>query len=45
MLAAAASSTFGDGLTIRRILAHLALPTELLPIAPAREPPQQVFAW
>jgi hypothetical protein len=45
MLAAAASSTFGDGVTIRRILAHVGLPTEPLPLAPAREPPQQVFAW
>jgi hypothetical protein len=34
-----------DALAIRRILAHLGLPTEPLPIAPAREPPQQVFAW
>jgi hypothetical protein len=34
-----------DGLTIRRFLAHLGLPTEPLPISPTREPPQQVFAW
>jgi hypothetical protein len=34
-----------DALAIRRILAHLGLPTEPLPIAPAREPPQHVFAW
>jgi hypothetical protein len=39
-----------DGLTIRRILAIrsilalVGLPTEPLQIAPAREPPQQVFA-
>ena len=34
-----------DGLVIRRILTHLGLPTEPLPIAPAREPPQREFAW
>ena len=34
-----------DGPTITRILAHLGLPTEPLPIAPAREPPQLEFAW
>jgi hypothetical protein len=31
--------------TIRRILAFLGLPTEPLPIAPAREPPQAAFGW
>ena len=34
-----------DGPTITRLLAHLGLPTEPLPVAPAREPPQLEFAW
>jgi len=38
-------AAISDGRTIRRILAHLGLPTEPLPIAPAREPPQAEFAW
>ena len=33
-----------NGLVIRRILTHLGLPTEPLPVAPAREPPQREFA-
>jgi hypothetical protein len=34
-----------DGPTITRLLAHLGLPTEPLPVTPAREPPQLDFAW
>ena len=34
-----------DGTTIRQLLAHLGLPTEPLPVAPACEPPQLDFAW
>ena len=34
-----------NGPTIRRLLAHLGLPTEPLPVTPAREPPQLEFAW
>ena len=34
-----------DGLVVRKILEHLNLPTEPLPLAPARAPPEPVFAW
>jgi len=34
-----------DPATIQRILSHLRLPTEPLPIAPARPPPQAQFGW
>ena len=34
-----------DGTTIKRLLAHLGLPTEPLPVALAREPPQLEFPW
>jgi DNA-directed RNA polymerase subunit RPC12/RpoP len=39
MLAAITDST-----TVKRLLAHLGLPTEPLPVALAREPPQSEFA-
>jgi len=38
-------AAISDGRTLRGILAYLGLPTEPLPIAPAREPPQAVLAW
>ncbi|MCA9632821.1 MAG: transposase, partial [Myxococcales bacterium] len=38
-------AAISDGPTIARLLAHLGLPTEPLPVAPAREPPQLDFAW
>ncbi len=38
-------AAIADGPTITRLLAHLGLPTEPLPVAPAREPPQLEFAW
>ena len=34
-----------DGLVVRQILAHLDLPTEPLPLAPARAPPEPAFDW
>ena len=34
-----------DGLVVRRILEHLRLPTEPLPLAPARAPPDPAFDW
>ena len=34
-----------DGLVVRKILAHLGLPTEPPPMAPARAPPEPEFAW
>jgi len=41
-------AAISDGRMIRRIVVVLrlsGLPTEPLPIAPAREPPQAVLAW
>jgi hypothetical protein len=34
-----------DGLVVRKILAHLGLPTEPPPLAPARAPPGPELAW
>ena len=34
-----------DGTPIKRLLTHLGLPTEPLPVALAREPPQSDLAW
>ena len=34
-----------DGLVVRQILAHLDLPTEPPPLAPARAPPEPAFDW
>jgi hypothetical protein len=34
-----------DPAVVRRILAHLGLPTEPPPVAPARPPPQGDFAF
>jgi len=34
-----------DGLVVRLILSHLGLPTEPLPLAPARAPPEPAFDW
>ena len=34
-----------DGLIVRKILSHLRLPTEPLPLAPARAPPEPAFDW
>lgn len=34
-----------DELVVRKILAHLGLPTEPPPMAPARAPPEPEFAW
>ena len=45
VLAAALTLTWGGDPTITCLLAHLGLPTEPLPVAPAREPPQLDFAW
>ena len=32
-------------MVVRKILEHLNLPTEPLPLAPARAPPEPAFAW
>jgi hypothetical protein len=34
-----------DGLVVRKILAHLGLSTEPLPLAPARALTEHEFAW
>ena len=34
-----------DGLVVRKILAHLGLPTEPPALAPARAPPELQLAW
>ncbi len=38
-------AALADGRTITRPLAHLGLPTQPLPVTPARAPPQLEFAW
>ena len=45
MLAAAGLPALGAGPTGTRLLAHRGLPTEPLPVTPAREPPQLEFTW